>query len=127
MPRCVKGKKPVPTDPKKYNRIKSKVKQTVKRWPSAYASGQLVRQYTSSGGKYRCMSFGDLSRWFKERWVDVCTGKPCGRTKDSPRKYPYCRPSRKISNKTPRTVKELSPAERKKRCALKRKVKTSTD
>ena len=22
-----------------------------------------------------------LKRWFKEKWVDVRTGKPCGRTK----------------------------------------------
>ena len=26
-------------------------------------------------------SSGGLTRWFKEKWVDVKTGKPCGRKK----------------------------------------------
>ena len=26
-------------------------------------------------------SSGGLTRWFKENWVDVKTGKPCGRKK----------------------------------------------
>ena len=27
-----------------------------------------------------------LRRWFKEKWVDVKTGKPCGRQKGEKRK-----------------------------------------
>ena len=42
-----------PTNPKLYARIKAKVKRTVKKWPSAYASGQLVRQYKDAGGGYK--------------------------------------------------------------------------
>jgi len=42
----------IPTKPKLYERIKAKVKANVKRWPSAYASGQLVRQYKAAGGGY---------------------------------------------------------------------------
>ena len=37
---------------------------------------------------------GGLTKWFKEEWVDVKTGKPCGRksaTKNK-RPYPSCRP-----------------------------------
>ena len=41
-----------PTNPKLYARIKAKVKAKVKKWPSAYASGQLVRQYKAAGGGY---------------------------------------------------------------------------
>ena len=50
---------------------------------------------------------GGLRRWFKEKWVDVKTGKPCGRSgkEKSKRAYPYCRPSRKVSSKTPATSK----------------------
>ena len=37
-----------------------------------------------------------LGRWFKEEWVDVKTGKPCGRKSakkgKSKRPYPSCRP-----------------------------------
>ena len=43
----------VPTKPKLYARIMAKVKRTAKKWPSAYASGQLVRQYKAAGGGYR--------------------------------------------------------------------------
>jgi len=32
-----------------------------------------------------------LTRWFKEKWVDVKTGKDCGRTKGDGRPYPACR------------------------------------
>ena len=50
---------------------------------------------------------GGLRRWFKEKWVDVKTGKACGRSgkEKSTRAYPYCRPSRKVSSKTPATSK----------------------
>ena len=35
-----------------------------------------------------------LKKWFKEEWVDVKTGKPCGRKSaiSSKRPYPSCRP-----------------------------------
>ncbi len=115
------GKKSIPVNLRLYNRIKSGVKRKVKRWPSAYASGQVVRMYKQKGGKYRCSKFGSLDRWFKERWVDVCTGKPCGRKKGEHRRYPYCRPSRKISSKTPRF--KISRAEIKRRCAIKHRLK----
>ena len=55
---------------------------------------------------------GGLDRWFKEKWVDVKTGKPCGRQKGEDRAYPACRPSKRVSSKTPKTTKEMSPAEK---------------
>ena len=54
-----------------------------------------------------------LRRWFKEKWVDVKTGKPCGRQKGEKRKgYPACRPSRRVSSRTPKTPKEMSSGEK---------------
>ena len=54
-----------------------------------------------------------LPRWFKEEWVDVKTGKPCGRSKGEKRLgYPACRPSKRVSADTPKTSKELTPEER---------------
>jgi len=37
---------------------------------------------------------GGLTKWFKEDWVDVKTGKACGRksASKSKRPYPSCRP-----------------------------------
>ena len=53
-----------------------------------------------------------LKRWFKEKWVDVRTGKPCGRTKGDGRGVPYCRPSKRISSKTVKTASEMSASEK---------------
>ena len=69
----------------------------------------------------------NLNRWFKEKWVDVSRkdkdGKhpPCGRSKakKGSKGYPKCRPSVKVSDKTPRTSGSMSEGE--KRAATKRK------
>jgi len=54
-----------------------------------------------------------LRRWFDEKWVDVKTGKPCGRQKGEKRKgYPACRPSKRVSSKTPKTTGEMSSKEK---------------
>ena len=56
-----------------------------------------------------------LRRWFQEKWVDTKTGKPCGRQKGEKRKgYPACRPSRRVSSKTPKTTGEMSKGEKSK-------------
>ena len=55
---------------------------------------------------------GGLTRWVKENWGDVKTGKPCGRQKGEKRGYPACRPSKRVSSKTPKTTKEMSSAEK---------------
>ena len=55
-----------------------------------------------------------LRRWFDEKWVDVKTGKPCGRQKGEKRGgYPACRPSKRVSSKTPKTTKEMTSEETK--------------
>lgn len=38
---------------------------------------------------------GGLGKWFGEKWVDVKTGKACGRSgsEKSSRSYPACRPA----------------------------------
>jgi len=54
-----------------------------------------------------------LKRWFDEKWVDVKTGKPCGRQKGEKRGgYPACRPSKRVSSKTPKTTGEMSSKEK---------------
>ena len=42
---------------------------------------------------------GGLTRWLEEKWVDVKTGKPCGRQKGE-------------SSKTPKTVAEMTASEK---------------
>jgi hypothetical protein len=109
---------------KMYESIKSKIQRSIKgrRW-GAYDSGRLVREYKSKGGKYTgSRGKTNLSRWYKEKWVDACAWpkrKPCGRkTKKS---IAYCRPSKKVDSKTPKLVQKLTAAQRKSRCARKKK------
>lgn len=69
-----------------------------------------------------------LDEWFQEKWVDISkkdkSGKhpPCGREDADKGKYPKCRPSKRVSSKTPKTTKELSSEEKKKAVKDKRKA-----
>lgn len=63
----------------------------------------------------------DLRRWFKEKWVDVSrkdkdgNHPPCGRgeAKTDSKGYPKCRPSKKVSEDTPKTSRSMSRKEKK--------------
>jgi len=63
-----------------------------------------------------------LKRWFKEDWKDVRTGKACGRKKGEKRGTPYCRPTKKVSSKTPKTSDEMSASEKRKKIAEKKRL-----
>ena len=63
-----------------------------------------------------------LKRWFKEGWKDVKTGKPCGRQKGEKRGTPYCRPTKRISKKTPKTASEMTAAEKRSRISQKNRL-----
>ena len=63
-----------------------------------------------------------LKRWFEEDWVDVRTGKKCGRRKGEKRGTPYCRPSKRVSSKTPKTTKEMTATEKRSRVAQKKRL-----
>ena len=93
---------PTPTYPDLYAQATALVKGRVERWPSAYASGQVVREYKRlaaqrHGSRARpyaasaAPSAGKLARWFREKWVDLSTGQPCGSVR-SAAYYPVCRP-----------------------------------
>jgi hypothetical protein len=124
--------KATPTDPATYSRVKAQVKAQVKRWPSAYASGMVVQKYKAAMAKkgkkpYTSSSTPkgktSLSRWYKEKWVNVTTGTPCGSAKTK-QHYPVCRPSKIVSKKhTPRATSELTKKQREKMIKLKQKAK----
>jgi hypothetical protein len=114
-----------------YSRVKAEAKRKFKVWPSAYASGWVVKEYKRRGGGYSGSKPGKshgLGRWFEEQWINVCKlpkrvacGRPTAGTSEWKKKYPYCRPSRRVTKLTPRTVSELSSGEIKRRCSVKRK------
>ena len=125
-----KSKSPEPTNPRLYEKIKGEIKRKVKAWPSAYASGMLVKEYKKKGGKYagaKPSNSTGLTRWFDEKWINVCRlpkKVPCGRPntniRDWKKKYPYCRPSKKIAKGTPMIASELTTAQIRSRCKRKK-------
>jgi len=117
-----------PTYPDLYAQATALVKGRVARWPSAYASGQVVREYKRlaterHGSRARpyaasaAPSAGKLARWFREKWVDISTGKPCGSVK-SVAYYPVCRPES--------VARALTPRQRVLAIAIKQRAKTRT-
>lgn len=101
-------------DKEMYVRAREKVKKKVSSYPSAYARAQIVNEYKKMGGRYRGSDGDKLTRWFDEKWIDVSTGRQCGRknVKNMTKKefkdtYPLCRPSRRVSKKTPMTKRQM--------------------
>ena len=128
-----KTSKPLPKNKKLYSQVKAEAKKKFKTWPSAYGSAWLVREYKKRGGTYsgKKSTSAGISRWMKEKWINVCKlpkKVSCGRPKLSlsnwKKRYPYCRPRKRITSKTPVTASELSKTQIKKLCSIKRK-KTS--
>lgn len=111
-----------PKDLKLYKRVKKMADKKFSTKTSVYKSSWIVKRYKLLGGKFKGSkpkSTG-LRRWYKEGWVDlnrpirnsrgkVIGYKKCGRKSVKSReRYPLCRPSRRVSPKTPRTYREIS-------------------
>jgi hypothetical protein len=84
-----------------------KVKRRYKVFPSARASQAIAKCRKKKGKVTKSSKGSSLKRWEKEKWVDTRTGKPCGAGK----KNEYCRPTKRVSSKTPKTKGEMSKSE----------------
>ena len=95
-----------PTNKTLYSRVKSEAKRKFKIFPSAYASAWIVKEYKKRGGTYKGAKSGTtgVARWMKEKWTTQ-DGSPCGSAKFKGVKK--CRPTVRVSSKTPVTWKEL--------------------
>lgn len=126
--------KNTPVDTQLYKKVVADAKKKFMVWPSAYASGWVVRRYKALGGTYTTSgqkSSQPLKRWFDEEWVDVCTYlknktfQPCGRRRADWKDYPYCRPRKRVSQETPKTlsqvISEYGQEELRRRCEKKKK------
>jgi hypothetical protein len=60
-----------------------------------------------------------LKRWFAEKWTNQ-KGDPCG--SGTTKGVPKCRPSKRVTDKSPKTWGELSASQKKRAIADKRKV-----
>lgn len=95
-----------------YNQVKEEATKKFKSKTGVYRSSWIVKQYKKLGGKYSGVKSTKtgLKRWYRERWVDLNRPKKsggyeqCGRNRNqmNKSKYPLCRPSIQISDKTPR-------------------------
>ena len=123
-----KDRDPKPANPTLYAQVVKEAKKKFDVWPSIYASSWVVSTYKKRGGTYTIKrtkpdATKGLTRWYKEKWVNVCKLPKvvdCGRT-DMKNKYPLCRPMYRITKDTPKTVGELSQKELERRCKEKRK------
>jgi hypothetical protein len=110
-----------PTDKILYNKVKRRADKKFQSKTGIYKSSWIVKEYKRLGGKYRGKKSQKrgLLRWYKEKWVDlnrpiksksgrVIGYKSCGRNKITSKSYPLCRPSKRITLKTPKTFKQIS-------------------
>ena len=106
---------PEPSNQKLYDKIKAKVYKEIPKH-SAYRSGQLVKQYKAAGGTYKGKKDDSkgIGRWFKEDWRTVSGSKTYEKKGD------IFRPTKRVNKDTPTTMKELTPAQKKKATAEKK-------
>ena len=83
-----------------------KVKASYDVFPSARASQAIAKCRKESGNVRKSSEGTSLKRWQAEKWVDTRTGKACG----AGGKNEYCRPTNRVSSKTPKTKSEISPS-----------------
>ena len=84
-----------------------KVKAQYDVFPSARASQAIAKCRKASGTVRKTEEGTSLKRWEKEKWVDTRTNKACG----AGGKNEYCRPTTRVSSKTPKTRSEISPSQ----------------
>ena len=99
-------------DKKLWEKATNIVTKSYGKKTSAYRSMAISKKYKELGGKYdgRKDDSKGVTRWLNEEWIMVIpyvTNKqkiPCG-SKD--RRKHACRPSKRITKKTPLTIQEL--------------------
>jgi hypothetical protein len=106
--------KPIPLNKQKYATAKRYVDKIYGPKTSAYKSMALVKKYKDLGGTYSKPNKYEIKtgvkRWLREKWIQVTPfindnkKIPCGSSK---RREHACRPSIRISKKTPITIQEL--------------------
>jgi hypothetical protein len=80
------------------------VKARYAKFPSARASQAIAKCRKKKGQSRKSSEGASLKRWASEKWKEK-SGKPCGTTGS------YCRPSKRVSSKTPKTRSQLSKSQ----------------
>lgn len=105
-----------PLDKTLWNDIKTEIQNKHKKRWNAYYSGLLVQEYKRRGGRFKGPKPNNiddkpLARWFKEEWRSIGGN------------YPTYRPSKRITEQTPKTIKEIPNEIKQKQIARKQKIK----
>jgi hypothetical protein len=94
-----------------------KVMASYGKW-SARAAQATAKCRKASGNVRKTQAGANLKRWGAEKWVDTKSGKACGAGGANE----YCRPTKRVSSKTPKTKGEMSSGELARKKAEKSKV-----
>lgn len=106
---------PKPTNMSLYNKVKADVYRRIPKH-SAYRSSIVVKEYKAKGGGYSgSKEKGGLTRWHKEEWRNQRGGVGYKKKGD------IYRPTKRVSSKTPVTMSELTPSEKKRASKIKAK------
>lgn len=95
----------------------NKVMRTYGKW-SARAAQATAKCRKGKGQVRKTEEGANLKRWAEEKWKDTKSGKPCG----AGGKTEYCRPTRRVSKKTPKTAGEMSKSQLARKKAEKSRV-----
>lgn len=93
-----------------YGKVKKEADKKFLAPTSAYKSAWIVREYKRLGGRFADTKDQNkgLLRWFREKWLDVNRGAPCGRPKATEQgTYPLCRPTVRVTKDTPKLAKDI--------------------
>jgi hypothetical protein len=94
-----------------YKEVVKDAKSKFKRYPSAYASMWIQKEYQSRGGKYKGKKDTTrLNRWVKEKWIQIIPllkDKKIIKCGEDNKETKVCRPSVRVDKNTPITIQEL--------------------
>lgn len=111
---------PIPIDKELYKYVVSLANDKFVSKSGIYRSSWIVREYKKRNGRYsgKKDKKQGLLRWYNEKWIDlnrpikngsIIEYEKCGRKNIIANgKYPLCRPSKKITAKTPKIYQEIS-------------------
>ena len=94
-----------------------KVMASYGKW-SARAAQATAKCRKASGNVRKTQAGANLKRWGAEKWQDTKSGKACGAGGANE----YCRPTRRVSSKTPKTKGEMGGGELARKKAEKSRV-----
>jgi len=95
-----------------------KIKASYDVFPSARASQAIAKCRKAKGHVRKTEKGSNLKRWQAEDWRDQRTNKPCGAGGSTE----YCRPTKRVSEKTPKTSGEMTKSERARKIREKKRV-----